>query len=345
MFRVSQGHTALLPSIHDILVMRTRSDRLTRVLALCALAILCAADAGAAELRVSWSHPGAARFRIHLSQPGPGSGLAVVEDVPLPGSDDAGVYRARVPVPDAFSDVRVVVTAFDGAGRESDPSNEIEVSASEICGAVGCDDGIACTDDLCAGDGGCLYLPDDGRCPDGELCTDDVCDPAIGCRWPTNVAECNDGRRCTVQDVCFAGECAGHVDCPSGAICDLGSGFCLRSQFPPPMTTTTTVPEGCGDGVIGAGELCDDGNALWHAGLACRRDCTLVACGDPDDSGVITASDALLALRAAVGVGSCEASVCNVDGAGASLSAVDALRILRLAVGDALELDCPGRLG
>ncbi len=109
--------------------------------------------------------------------------------------------------------------------------------------------------------------------------------------------------------------------------------------------STVPVADGCGDGAVTEDEACDDGDSLWSAGRGCRSDCTLVRCGDPDDSGVITASDALLALRAAVGAGVCELSVCNVDGSAGGLSVVDALRILSLATGVALETGCPPPLG
>lgn len=73
-------------------------------------------------------------------------------------------------------------------------------------------------------------------------------------------------------------------------------------------------------------------------------------CGDPVDPGalgasftlpsVVTASDALLALNAAVSLASCELCVCDVDNSGA-VTAADALRILTAAVGGDVTLDCP----
>ncbi len=54
----------------------------------------------------------------------------------------------------------------------------------------------------------------------------------------------------------------------------------------------------------------------------------------------ITASDALFALKAAVGSITCELCRCDIDGSG-TLTASDALRILRKAVGVDVPLDCP----
>lgn len=39
-------------------------------------------------------------------------------------------------------------------------------------------------------------------------------------------------------------------------------------------------PPGCGDGVLGSGEACDDGSANSLLPDACRPDCTLPSCGD-----------------------------------------------------------------
>jgi hypothetical protein len=107
------------------------------------------------------------------------------------------------------------------------------------------------------------------------------------------------------------------------------------------ITSTTVGPGGCGDGVVEGEEQCDGGGETWRVGSACRGDCTLIACGDPDDSGAYTAVDALFILRAGVGAASCATCVCDVDETG-TVRAGDALRVLRVAVGLVLELRCPG---
>jgi hypothetical protein len=63
------------------------------------------------------------------------------------------------------------------------------------------------------------------------------------------------------------------------------------------------------------------------------------ACGDPAKPAGITASDALLVLRAAVGVSSCLVCTCDVDASG-SIVASDALAVLRHAVGQNVALTC-----
>jgi hypothetical protein len=61
----------------------------------------------------------------------------------------------------------------------------------------------------------------------------------------------------------------------------------------------------------------------------------------PAPTSVITASDALVVLRAAVGAMGCELCVCDVDGSGRCITATDALARLRAAVGLDVVLSCP----
>jgi hypothetical protein len=63
------------------------------------------------------------------------------------------------------------------------------------------------------------------------------------------------------------------------------------------------------------------------------------ACGDGDGNGRVNAVDALITLRAAVGVDECAACVCDVDASG-SVGATDALGLLRVVVGMGGALDC-----
>jgi len=67
-----------------------------------------------------------------------------------------------------------------------------------------CDDGIACTEDFCGGDGGtdgfCFYRARASRCTGGE-----TCDLRTGCRMGrvcTSNSECMDSDPCTVGEEC-----------------------------------------------------------------------------------------------------------------------------------------------
>lgn len=68
------------------------------------------------------------------------------------------------------------------------------------------------------------------------------------------------------------------------------------------------------------------------------------ACGDPTGDGEITATDALLALNAAIGLTTCDVAYCDVDDSG-SVAASDALAILNVAIGIPVELSCPAAAG
>jgi hypothetical protein len=62
-------------------------------------------------------------------------------------------------------------------------------------------------------------------------------------------------------------------------------------------------------------------------------------CGDPSGDQMITATDALIALRTAVGLQSCILCLCDVDSSGFT-SATDALIILKQATGQSVQFAC-----
>jgi cysteine-rich repeat protein len=105
-------------------------------------------------------------------------------------------------------------------------------------------------------------------------------------------------------------------------------------------TTTTQMSGACGDGLLSDGEDCDDGDARFVRGDACGPTCRWVDCADPDASGAVNASDALVLLRVAVGLEICDPCVCNVDSSGGPVGASDALRTLSVAVGLPVALLC-----
>ncbi len=97
----------------------------------------------------------------------------------------------------------------------------------------------------------------------------------------------------------------------------------------------------CGDGQLEAPETCDDGDTAWSAGQYCNAECGELACGDPDDSGMTSATDALFTLRTSVGLSACDVCICDIDGSG-QVQATDALRLLLWAVGSGPGLACQG---
>jgi len=232
----------------------------------------------------------------------------------------------------------------DGLGCTDDSCNMATGSCDHI---FNCNDGINCTADSCDGETGeCKHVPNNALCSDGEGCTTDICNVNDGCFNINNQNACNDGLDCTVSDVCDQGVCAGTPDCPGDEFCDIETGQCMGgTSTTVPVSTTLIGPGFCGDAILDTdlGEQCDDGDTSWDTGEFCDPTCLMLGCGDPDNSGTVVATDALIALNAAVQLASCDACVCNVDNSvgGSPVTATDALRILNAAVGANIDLICP----
>ena len=59
-----------------------------------------------------------------------------------------------------------------------------------------------CTVDFCE-EGTCDSTPIDGsECDDGNACTLDLCDPLLGCAPEPTLGSCDDGDSCTDSDIC-----------------------------------------------------------------------------------------------------------------------------------------------
>lgn len=111
------------------------------------------------------------------------------------------------------------------------------------------------------------------------------------------------------------------------------------------LTVRPAACPACGNGQLEGEEECDDGDATFEPGEICGAGCLTTPCGRPrgpvEGDPRPRASDALFALRAVVGSATCSSAVCDVDGDG-GITAADALRILAAAVGQDVELVCPG---
>jgi hypothetical protein len=144
-----------------------------------------------------------------------------------------------------------------------------------------CDDGDVCTlFDNCCGTGVCggLDLVD---CNDGNACTDDVCDPLAGClhTMADDSVPCADGDTCT-SGTCDAGSCVGDgFDCSDGNPCTVD--FC----HPAEGCLHPSAPEGwpCSDGDACTGvDQCEAGACTPGAPVDCEdgQPCTIDFC-DP----------------------------------------------------------------
>ncbi len=187
-----------------------------------------------------------------------------------------------------------------------------------------CEDGNACTDDVCDMESGqCRHT--DKRCNDNNPCTMDSCDPAVGCTAPAvacdpskgdkdpcvNQPGCNDGNPCALRFFCQAGVCAfeaaadGTACLVQGDLCQPGAcagGKCVKDATftcddGNPCTSDSCDPgRGCIHGYP-FGTPCDDGDPCTLGDRCSEGQCTGAPrdCDDQDDT-TLDACDAQTGL-------------------------------------------------
>jgi hypothetical protein len=169
------------------------------------------------------------------------------------------------------------------------------------------------------------------------------CNPESGeCEsFPTNICDdpCRTGT-CEVDGE-FGYTCTNVTNHPNQSDC-VAAGVCNGKCQTGECMGSGSSGGACGDGSMDESEECDDGDTDFATGEACDGECQLVPCGRPTNSAGATpkASDALFALRTAVNLVSCALVVCDVNDSG-MVTASDALFILRKAVGGTVALVCP----
>ena len=131
-------------------------------------------------------------------------------------------------------------------GTACDPGTRCSVGAACRAGRcvgqeVTCDDGDACTVDVCRSETGCAHLPAP-PCPGDGRCRVGVCDPSTGCGLaPAPDGEVCGRSGCDVADVCIGGACV-ERDPPDGFVCAHASpcqpeGRCAGSSCVRPPAT------------------------------------------------------------------------------------------------------------
>ncbi len=155
-----------------------------------------------------------------------------------------------------------------------------------------CNDGSPCTADSCDPAAGCVHAPAEGACEDGNpctvndtclagvctagapkpcdegnACTADSCDPATGCVHTPKEGPCDDSNACTQGETCQGGTCQGGLS----LTCDDGKPCTSDSCEPATGCKHTPTVPCCGNLIVEAGEVCDDGNQV--GGDGCEATC------------------------------------------------------------------------
>ena len=170
--------------------------------------------------------------------------------------DQALAMLLEPALPPHYDEVSDYKVKIDRVFLWSLPDYGIALISGQAClSTAECDDGIACTDDLCdraglqdpAIPGNCLHTPVDTVCDDGVSCTVDTCDPAGGCLNTPDAATCDDGVVCTIDSCDAVNDC---INLPDDASCDNGL-FCDGLE--------TCTASGCQPGADPCpGEVCDE---------------------------------------------------------------------------------------
>jgi hypothetical protein len=189
--------------------------------------------------------------------------------------------RSKDPVSGAVQlGLAIALACCGGPTDPPDGGSEAGMDASSG-GCTGASDGAPCGDASVCIDGACTS----SRCGDGivdartEDCDDENTVAFDGCESTCvytcdSDAVCDDLMACNGVEVCAEEHvCASGTMLADGAVCTLdggGSGACRAGSC---------IVPACGDGVVDAGESCDDGNTTPRDG--CELDCRFSCETDP----------------------------------------------------------------
>ncbi|MBI5499536.1 MAG: DUF4215 domain-containing protein [Deltaproteobacteria bacterium] len=136
--------------------------------------------------------------------------------------------------------------------RDENPDTR-DICVAGLCAASACGDGVP---DAVRGE----------QCDDGNFVAADGCEN--DCSWSCEAAaDCDDGDACNGAETCGATShaCGAGTPLPDGTSCTTAGGV------PGACRSATCTRTGCGNGVVDAGEECDDGNVV--PGDGCENDC------------------------------------------------------------------------
>jgi uncharacterized repeat protein (TIGR01451 family) len=209
------------------------------------------------------------------------SGTATATCAQLPSTNTASARATNAMK--RFASADLVVDTSPGAeicdGLDNNCDGQVDEGGSALC-----DDGNACTTDVCTPSGcghqaipGCVPCAVDGDCNDGNACTTDSCSAGVcttsaiqGCVPCAVDGDCNDGNACTT-DSCSAGvcttsaiegcvPCAGDGDCNDGNACTTDFCFAGACQAAPIGGCVPCATDGdCNDGNACTTDSCSAG--------------------------------------------------------------------------------------
>jgi cysteine-rich repeat protein len=168
-------------------------------------------------------------------------------------------------------------TNCDAAGKCVGPFDPVACDCTFDVDCAPKEDGNACNGKLICQDHACVVNPTTiVTCPPpANPCRQNLCNESTGACTTSNVPDdtgCDDGDACTLTDVCTTGNCIG----TEPVICDLGP--CVAATCAPATGECSgpNIVNCCGNFVVEAGELCDDGNDIVSDG--CEPSCQPSTC-------------------------------------------------------------------
>ena len=181
--------------------------------------------------------------------------------------------------PGVPANVRVWLLLFE-SGSDGDFNDLVIQLGVEGCTTTAqCDDGIACTFDICGPKRFCINAPLANRCVDNNICTTDVCDTLVGC--VNAPLTCSDGNACTNDSCDPVLGCQNEVDdCDDGVDCTIDECDPVAGCANVPDHTVCDDQNDCTIDSCSPTGGCINANAPW--GAACGNQTVEGPCDRPD---------------------------------------------------------------
>ena len=169
-------------------------------------------------------------------------------------------------------------------------------------------------------------------CDDGNECTDDVCSPSAGCVYEYNQSPCDDGNACTMEESCNGGSCFSLLpllNCDDANSC----------------TSDSCDPEtGCIHDPASEGDACPEGTC--YQGTCCAPACEGKLCGDDGcggSCGDCTGQQELCVEGACVCQPACDGMDCGDDGCAGTCGECPGMQDLCVEGACVCQADCDGK--